>query len=125
MQPKNYLLIHGRESCKLSIEQVSEITGISVKDYTRMEAGAWSVSFTEAELLGALYKIKPGYIKVLASHLNYWESITGIMDMRDKEIASLTEALKRKITTRIWVQDKPKPQPKPKRENTKPKRERQ
>jgi hypothetical protein len=124
MQSKNYLLLHGRESCKLSIQEVCEITGIPVKRYTWMEAGAFGVSSAEAELLGALYKIKPEYIKVLSSHLDYWNSINGIMVMQDERIKSLTQALKRKITTRIWVKDNPKPKPKTnsKKEDTKPKR---
>jgi hypothetical protein len=117
MQPKNYLLIHGRESCKLSIEEVSEITGIPVKRYTWIEAGAFGVSSAEAELLGALYKIKPEYIKVLASHLDYWNSINGIMDMQDEKITLLTKVLKSKILSRKWVKDNAKPKPaKPKRE---------
>ena|SRR5258706_11333484 len=120
MQPKNYLLIHGRESCKLSIEEVSEITGIPLEKYKRIEAGACSVSAIDSELLGTLFKIKPEYIKVLSSHLDFWDAIDGIMRTQDAKIASLANALKSKISTRIWAKDKPKPQLKHK-EDTKPK----
>lgn len=94
---ENYLLKHGRESCGLSIKQIFLRTGIAVKEYKLMERGLTHVLTSEAKLLGALFNINPGYIKKYGRQLRYMNIAHNIRKIKDKEIASLTKALKRKI----------------------------
>jgi hypothetical protein len=110
----NYLLKHGRESCKLSIDEVRGRTGIG--DYLLMEGGIISIPNAEVELFGALFNINPAYIKEHNFQLMLLSSSKHIIDLQRKKIASLTKALKRKIINRKKAQDNPKPKPaKPKR----------
>lgn len=91
------LLKHGRESRRLTVQQVAARTGIEKEKYALMEAGSYIVSHTDAELLGALFKIKPAYIEANSYQVEVLNAAHAIMKLKDEKIAALTKALKRKI----------------------------
>ena len=93
----DYLLLHGRQSRRLNIEQVCAKTGITAENYKQMEAGAKLIDITDAELLGALFKINPQYIEEHNFQLTLLSSSKHIIQMKEAKIISLTKALKRKI----------------------------
>ena len=95
--PADYLLKHARESRRLGIKQVCAKTGIAVKAYTQMEMGTCMINQADAELLGALFKINPQYIEASNFQLTLLHAAGQLIQRKDKQIATLTKALKRKI----------------------------
>lgn len=95
----DYLLKHGRESRKLTAQQVAERTGIDVKKYEQIETGDRRIDDTDAELLGTLFKIKPEYLRQNNTQMQLLNAANVLMQMDKEKITSLTKALKRKIRT--------------------------
>ena len=96
----NYLLMHGRERCGLTVLQVCRRTGIDAKKYALMETGRYIIGQHEAELLGTLLAIPPPYLMQGSICLEWMHSHRDVVRIKNEKIRELTKALKQKIHSR-------------------------
>jgi transcriptional regulator with XRE-family HTH domain len=100
---QNLLLFHLREQKGLSVKELEQRTGISPNQYTEYEQGASSISDTDCELLSALFKIKPIYLREYSRQLEYFTYAKSMLELKDKRIEELVTVLK------LYIQKESKP----------------
>lgn len=94
---EDYLLKHGRESCKLSIEEVCTITGIDEEKYSLMEAGVELINRADAGLLSALFNLNPHYLERNNMQLALLYSANDIVELKEQKIAALDKTITRNM----------------------------
>ena len=91
---QNLLLLHLREQKGITVKEIEQRTGIPSSRYVEYEQGTSALSFTDAELLSCLLKVKPGYLKEYSSQLEYFSYAKEMLELKDKRVEELVNVLK-------------------------------